>query len=104
MGARRAHVDLGTEANVRRHAGFVEIENHSLTLAKHSEDRADERVARHVVVAEIGVTHDDAEPGNRVVRLHDSLHQPALATLPALMQLVHTFMRLDAPLTRARIR
>ena len=61
-GAGGTHVDLGAEPQVRRAAGVVEIEHDPLALADHPEDRAFEGVGREVVVGEIGVAHDDAEP------------------------------------------
>ena len=64
-----------------------------LALAQHAEHRALERVVGQVVLGQVGVAHDDAVAGVRVVRLDHALHvgtvveraaQPALTTLPRL--------------------
>ena len=70
-----AHVDLGAETQMGRPAVAVEIEDHPLALSDHPEDRAFESVGGEVVVGEIGVAHDDAERGDRIVSLDDALHE-----------------------------
>ena len=109
-----AHVDLAAEAQVRRTAIGVEIENHTLALAQHAKHRTDQGIGGEVVVGEVTVAHDDAVSRRRVVGLDYSLHgvegsrsspaQPALTILPDLMQPVQTLTRLGEPLTRARTR
>jgi hypothetical protein len=70
----RLHVDLGAQAQVRCAAGTIEIEHDALPLAEHSEDRSVERVDRQFVVREVGVAHDHADRGGRIVGLDDALH------------------------------
>ena len=85
----------------------VEIEDHALALPQHAEDRALERVVGEVVVGDVGVAHDDTV--SRCLGSYALITpcmsadasrtgaQPALTTLPDLMQLVQTLTRLVEP-------
>ena len=58
-----------------------EIEDDSLPLAEHAEDRAVERIGGQIELGEVGVAQDDAVAGGGVVRLDDALHGGASAGL-----------------------
>ena len=63
-----AHVDLGPEAQPGGQALVVEVEDHTLALAQHAEDRAGQRVGGQVELGQIGVAHDHTVtvyPGRR---------------------------------------
>src|SRR6185295_7220009 len=53
---------------------IVDVENNSLPLAQHAEDRALERVGGQVELGERGVADDAAVARRRVVALDDALH------------------------------
>ena len=59
-------------------AVVVEVEDDPLALAQHAEDRAPQRIGGEVVLGEVGVAHDDAVAGARVVGLDDALHRAGL--------------------------
>jgi hypothetical protein len=54
---------------------FIGIEDHSLSLAEHSEHRTFERTGAEVDLGAVVVTQDDSDPGSRVVDLDDPLHE-----------------------------
>src|SRR4029079_9685639 len=56
---------------------IVDVENNSLPLAQHAEDRALERVGGQVELGERGVADDAAVARRRVVALDDALHSVA---------------------------
>ena len=66
--------DLGADPDLGRQAGVVEVEHDPLALAQHAEDRTVERVKRDRELLAIGVAHDHALVGLRVVGPDHSLH------------------------------
>src|SRR5579864_6652845 len=77
-GRRGPHVDLGAEAEAGGLALLVEVEDDPLTLAQHAEYGPLERARGEVDVGPVGVAHDDALTGARVVGLDDALHARCL--------------------------
>ena len=71
---RCAHVDFGAETEMRRSAGFVEVEDHTLTLAHHPKDRTAQGIGREFVVGKVGIAHDETVSGCWVVCLDHALH------------------------------
>src|SRR5215510_3443639 len=107
LGAREAHVGLGADAHGRGAAVAVELEGDALPLSQHAEDRALERVGGEHELGAIGVAHDDALAGLRVVDADDALHAGwsyGFCTLPALRQAMQTWTRRGVPFTTARMR
>ena len=62
-------------------SGVVELEVDPLALAQHPEERSGERVRREHVLLAVGVAHDDALAGLRVVGADDALHAQVLPAL-----------------------
>ena len=60
---------------MRRAPAGVELEDHALALAEHAEDGAGEGVLRQVELGAVGIAHDHAFTGARVVRLDDTLQE-----------------------------
>jgi len=54
---------------------LVGIEDHPLSLAQHTEHRAFERAWAEIDLGAVVVTHDDTDPGSRIVDLDDPLHE-----------------------------
>src|SRR5207244_2359807 len=72
-----AEVGLGPEAEPGGAAVAVDLEDHALPLAEHAEDRAREGVGRQLVLGPVGVAHEHALSGTRVVRLDHTLQGEA---------------------------
>jgi len=53
---------------------IVDVENNSLPLAEHAEDRTLQRIGGETELVECGVTDEGAVTGYRVVALDDALH------------------------------
>ena len=130
VGAGRSHVDLGAEPQPGGATGVVEIEHDPLpgvaacgtASARERRRRCRSRpgrcrTSRHrsptrgsyafttpCMIGDTTATARHRTNADRVALGRTGGVQPALTTLPALMQLVHTFRRLGAPSTWARTR
>src|ERR671910_2633873 len=103
---RRSHVDLRTQPQMCGATLAVEVEDHTLTLAKHAEHRAVQRVGGEIDLGEIGVAYDDPVPGGGVVRLDHALHRRHSSLTGCGLRSIRTppLIRLETPSGRGPYR
>src|SRR3954463_10592156 len=73
-GAWGLHIHFGPEAKMRSPTRIVDIENNSLPLAEHAEDRTLQRIGGETELVERGVADERPVTRYRVVALDHALH------------------------------